>query len=71
MSQANSNFEDFGGSLEYDSGQPEESMPQLATAPVYQKKGVNIYTFMLVLSFIFLTAGAILLFVNMGYYSLT
>ena len=71
MSQANSNMDEFGGALEYDSGQPDEGMPQLAPAPVFKKKGVNIYTFMLVLSLIFLTAGAILLFVNMGYYKLT
>lgn len=70
MSQVNSDMDDFGGALEYDASQPAEEMPQLAPAPVYRKKGINIYTFMLILSLIFLTAGAIFLFANMGYYKL-
>lgn len=71
MSQANStNMDEFGGALEYDASQPVEEMPQLAPAPVYKKKGINIYTFMLILSLIFLTAGAIFLFANMGGYKL-
>jgi len=68
MSQANSDMGEFGGALEYDGTQPADDMPQLAPAPVYRKKGINIYTFMLILSLIFLTAGAIFLFANMGYY---
>ena len=70
MSQANSDMGDFGGALEYDASQPADDMPQLAPAPVYRKKGINIYTLMLILSLIFLTAGAIFLFANMGYYKL-
>lgn len=70
MSQANSNMDEFGGALEYDGSQPSESMPQIAPAPVYRKKGINIYTLMLILSLLFLTAGAIFLFANMGYYKL-
>ena len=70
MSQANSDMGDFGSALEYDGTQPVEEMQQLAPAPVYRKKGINIYTLMLILSFIFMTAGAIFLFANMGYYEL-
>ncbi|QEG24468.1 hypothetical protein [Mariniblastus fucicola] len=70
MSQANSDMDDFGGALEYDSSQPAEAMPQLAPAPVYRKKGINIYTLMLILSLLFLTAGAIFLFANLGNYQL-
>lgn len=71
MSQANSDMGDFGGALEYDGMQPVEDMQQqLAPAPVYRKKGINIYTLMLILSFIFVTAGAIFLFANMSYYEL-
>jgi hypothetical protein len=69
MSQANSEFDDFGGAIEYDGGQT-EGMPQVAPAPVFKKKGVNIYTLMLILSLIFLTAGAILLFTNVSSYQL-
>lgn len=70
MSQANSDMGEFGGAIEYDGMQPADDMPQLAPAPVYRKKGINIYTLMLILSLIFLTAGAIFLFANMGYYKL-
>ena len=70
MSQANSDFDEFGGAIEYDGAQVPEDMPQVAPAPVYRKKGINIYTLMLILSFIFLTAGAILLFTNLGGYTL-
>lgn len=70
MSQANSDMGEFGSALEYDGTQPADDMPQLAPAPVFKKKGINIYTFMLILSLIFLTAGAIFLFANMGSYNL-
>ena len=73
MSQVNSNNDmgDFGGALEYDSSQqPPEEMQQFAPPKVYRKKGVNVYTFMLILSLIFLTAGAIFLFANVDYYKL-
>jgi hypothetical protein len=70
MSQASSDFGDFGGAIEYDGTQPADDMPQIAPAPVYRKKGINIYTLMLILSLIFLTAGAILLFTNLGGYQL-
>ena len=70
MSQANSNnVDEFGGSLEYD-GQPPADMPQVAPAPVYHKKGVNFYTFLLILSLICLIAGTIVLFTNVGNYKL-
>ena len=71
MSLANSDMDDFGGALEYDSStQPAEEMPQLAPAKVYRKKGINIYTLMLILSLVFMTAGAIFLFANLDYYKL-
>lgn len=71
MSQANSDMGDFGDALEYDSAQqPAEEMQQFAPPKVYRKKGINIYTFMLILSLIFLTAGAIFLFANLDYYKL-
>lgn len=69
MSQANSDFGDFGGAIEYENTPP-EGMPQIAQAPVYKKKGINIYTLMLILSVIFLIAGTILLFTNVGNYQL-
>lgn len=71
MSQANSNnVDDFGGALEYDGGQSAADMPQVAPAPVYRKKGVNIYTLMLILSLICLIAGTAVLFANVGNYQL-
>ncbi len=71
MSQANSNdMDEFGGALEYDANQPADDMPQLAPAPVYRKRGIDIYTLFLILSLIFLIGGAIFLFANVGQYQL-
>lgn len=71
MSQANSNnMDNFGGSLEYDGSQAPADMPQVAPAPVYRKKGINFYTFLLILSLICLIAGTIVLFTNVGNYKL-
>ena len=69
MSQANSNMDDFGAALEYD-GQSAADIPQVAPAPVYRKKGISIYTFMLVLALICLIAGTAVLFANVGNYKL-
>lgn len=69
MSQAPSDFTDDFGAVEYD-GQAEDMAPQVAPAPVYKKKGINIYTVMLIISFLLLTAGAILLFTKVGNYNL-
>lgn len=69
MSQANSEFDDFGGAVEY--AQPEEMMsaePLPPSAPPVNKKGVNIYTIFLFLSFLMLTAGAVRLFMELETY---
>jgi len=70
MSQANSNMDEFGGALEYDAEQSAGDIPQVAPAQVYRKKGINIYTFMLILSLICLIAGTAVLFANVGNYKL-
>jgi hypothetical protein len=63
-------MDDFGGALEYDDGQSAADMPPVAPAQVFRKKGVNIYTFMLILSLIFLIAGAAILYANVANYKL-
>lgn len=66
MSQASSDLDDFGGALEYES-QPEE-MPTVSAAPNWRKKGLNIYTILLLISFLMLLTGAIRLFTQLGNY---
>lgn len=71
MSQANSNnMDEFGGALEYDANQVGEEMPQVAPAPSYRKRGVDVYTLFLIISLICLIAGTIFLFTNVGQYQL-
>lgn len=70
MSQAPSDFTDDFGAIEYDGQQADDLTPQVAPAPVYKKKGINIYTVMLIISFLLLTTGAIMLFTKVGNYNL-
>ena len=71
MSQASSDFGDdvFGDAL--DTGLEEQGLtqqPQIKPVVQYRKQGFSIYTVMLILSFVFLTAAAIVFFVDVGKY---
>ena len=78
MSQVNSEFGDDpfatatveGGGFEEDSMMAQEEAPMAAApqAPTYRKQGFSIYSVMLILSFIFLTAAAIMLFIDADKY---
>ena len=75
MSQANSDFVDFGGELEYEAevDYGTEEVPQQQIAAVGRskpKRGITIYTLFLILSLICLIAGAIFLFANVEQYKL-
>ena len=67
MSQASSDLDDFGGALEYED-QHQEEMPTVSAAPTWRKKGINIYTILLLISFLMLLTGAIRLFTQLGNY---
>ncbi len=65
MSPADSDFEG-GGFDEFDSATTTE-VPQITPrAPVYRKQGFSIYSFLLILSFVFLLISIILLFIEVG-----
>jgi hypothetical protein len=67
MSQANSDFGDFGDPMEYDGQGAAEEMPAAPTpaAPIL-KKGFTIYSVMLIISFVMLLTAAIMLFSQIG-----
>lgn len=69
MSLANSDFEDFGGgdSLEY-SPDPSAENPVFSAPTPVKKKGFNIYSVMLILSFVMTLAAAIMLFSQISAY---
>lgn len=65
MSQPSSNFEEVGFEEAY------EQPAAIATAPPppnYRQRGFSIYTVMLILSTVFLTAAAIVLFIEADKY---
>jgi hypothetical protein len=70
MSQASSDLDDpFGNAVVEadaggDYGMSEAEM--VAPAPQYRKQGFSIYSVLLILSFVFLMASAIMFFVNAG-----
>lgn len=68
MSQANSDFaDDIFGDAMAGGGLEEQGMvaePPVEPAPKYRKQGFSIYSVMLILSFIFLTAAAIMFFID-------
>jgi hypothetical protein len=71
MSQASSDLDDpFGNAVvEADAGGDYGTMSEegmVAPAPQYRKQGFSIYSVMLILSFVFLMASAIMFFVNAG-----
>ena len=68
MSLANSDFGDFGDSLDYDQSEtPSETFEAPAPPPpVVRQKGFSIYTVMLIISFVMLFTAAIMLFSQLG-----
>lgn len=65
MSQPSSEFEEVGFE------EATEQTPAVQTAPPppnYRQRGFSIYTVMLILSFVFLTAAAIVLFMEADKY---
>ena len=54
------------GSFDSSGGQPLNLGP--GSKPVVEKHGFTVYTMMLILSFMFLTAASILLFIDAGKY---
>lgn len=81
MSQVNSEFgEDpfatatVDGGFEQDAMMGEDSMmgqqeaPSVPQAPQYRKQEFSIYSVMLIMSFVFLTAAAIIFFIDAGKY---
>ena len=67
MSQPSSNFGDdgmFGDPVEFEEGGEMPPQPSVAPAPLYRKQGLNVYTVMLIISFLALTTAAILSFID-------
>ena len=65
MSQPSSDFEaGVTGAQFQEVGESAEPTPIAPKAPVYRKQGFSIYSVMLILSFVFLTAAAIVLFMQ-------
>jgi hypothetical protein len=65
MSQPSSDFDEVGFEESY------EQPPAIATAapqPNYRQRGFSIYTVMLILSTVFLTAAAVVLFIEADKY---
>ena len=79
MSQVNSDFGDgFGedpfatatvdGGFEQDAMMSQPEAPAAPQAPKYRKQEFSIYSVMLIMSFVFLSAAAIMFFVDAGKY---
>ena len=68
MSQPSSDFET--GEVGFEEGYEEQAMPAPAApeVPQYRQRGFSIYTVMLILSFVFLTTAAIVLYMEVGKY---
>ena len=68
MSQPSSNLGDegmFGEAVEFEDPAGETPpQPVVAAAPLYRKQGLNVYTVMLIISFLALTTAAILSFID-------
>lgn len=73
MSQPSTDFEfdapDFAESLDSEFEETQPTAPVVPAAPRYRKQGFNIYTVMLILSFVCLLAGMIIMFVEAGKYA--
>ena len=67
MSQPNSDFDPSMPMAEFEEVGGEQEMPatSIPQAPIYRKQGFNIYSVMLILSFVFLTTAAIVLFMQL------
>jgi len=74
MSQANSEFgEDPFATATIDSPYEEDGMmaeqaSPVSEAPRYRKQGFSVYSVMLIMSFVFLTAAAIIFFIDADKY---
>lgn len=70
--QGNSVFDevDFQASEPSEGYDPMTEDPSLGAAPqsVYQRRGFDIYSVMLIISFVFLTTAAIMFFIDAGKY---
>lgn len=67
MSQLNSDFD--AGELGFEEVDETPSTTDAPPpAPVYRQRGFSIYTVMLICSFVFLTAAAIVFFIEAGKY---
>lgn len=67
MSQQNSNFGDdgmFGDPVDQFDQEESPNAPVINQAPLYRKQGLNVYTVMLIISFLALTTAAILSFID-------
>ncbi len=70
MSQPSSNFEAGMPAADFQEvggvdGEQDMTVPVAPQAPVYRKQGFNIYSVLLILSFVFLTTAAIVLFMQL------
>ena len=79
MSQVNSDFGedpfasatvegDLGGDFEQDSMMGQQEAPSAPQGPQYRKQGFSIYSVMLIMSFILLTAAAVIFFIDADKY---
>ena len=75
MSQVNSEFgEDpfatatIDGQYEDDGMMEQQPAPMVSQAPRYRKQSFSIYSVMLIMSFVFLTAAAIMFFIDADKY---
>lgn len=74
MSQASSDFGDFGDPMEYDATAAStdmtaaEDFAPAPQGPPLRKKGFSIYTVMLIISFVMLLVAAIMFFSQIGRY---
>lgn len=68
MSQADSDFDNFGIEGNFDSNpQPAEPAAAVTKAPkVYRRREPDVYTLFLVISFVLLLISVILLFIEVG-----
>lgn len=71
MSQVDSDFDNLGFDqpIEGDFPPSEEVVPSKPPAPKYRKQEINVYTFLLITSFVLMLIATVLLFMEVGRFS--
>jgi hypothetical protein len=68
MSLADSDFEAVGFDSAFEEASGEQSVAPVLPSKVYRKQEFNIYSFLLILSFLMLLVSIVLLFLEVGRY---